>query len=195
MDNDRRKIELMNSLLMSLPGTPIIYYGDEIGMGDNIWLRDRNGVRTPMQWSAEENAGFSSAHPGVLFAPVIDDSEFSYRTVNVANQEKNPTSLLNWTRRMIRTRKMVKGFGRGTFTILDVDNPHVLVFERRYEDEHIVCVFNFSCAMQSVRMPIGVTERSPVRDLIGGSTLHDARARLKYQMTLGPRGYAWLMVG
>jgi maltose alpha-D-glucosyltransferase/alpha-amylase len=195
VDNDRSQLELLNALLFSLPGSPIIYYGDEIGMGDNIWLRDRNGVRTPMQWSADENAGFSTAHPGVLFAPVIDDSEYSYRTVNVANQEKNPTSLLNWTRRMIQTRKKVRGFGRGTFTILDVDNPHILVFERKYENEHIVCVFNFSRALQSVRIPIRVPGPTPVRDLIGGSTLHDARARLKYQLTLGPRGYAWLLVG
>jgi maltose alpha-D-glucosyltransferase/alpha-amylase len=195
VDNDRSQLELLNALLFSLPGSPIIYYGDEIGMGDNIWLRDRNGVRTPMQWSADENAGFSTAHPGVLFAPVIDDSEYSYRTVNVANQEKNPTSLLNWTRRMIQTRKKVRGFGRGTFTILDVDNPHILVFERKYENEHIVCAFNFSRALQSVRIPIGVPGPTTVRDLIGGSTLHDARARLKYQITLGPRGYAWLLVG
>ena len=186
---------VLNALLFSLPGSPIIYYGDEIGMGDNIWLRDRNGVRTPMQWTAEEDAGFSTAHPGVLFAPVIDESEFSYRTVNVANQERNPTSLLNWTRRMIALRKTVRAFGRGSFRILDVDNPHVLAFKRRYEGDLVVCAFNFSRAMQSVRLPIDIAERSTVRDLIGGSTLHEARPRSRYQMTLGPRGYAWLQVG
>jgi maltose alpha-D-glucosyltransferase / alpha-amylase len=195
VDNDRSQLELLNALLFSLPGSPIIYYGDEIGMGDNIWLRDRNGVRTPMQWSAEENAGFSTTHPGVVFAPVIDESEFSYRTVNVANQDKNPTSLLNWMRNMIKVRKSVRSFGRGSFTILDVDNPHVLAFERKHEDEHIVCVFNFSKALQSVRLPIGVAGPSSVQDVIGGSRLHDARTRMKYQLTLAPRGYAWLKVG
>ncbi|HEX3303146.1 MAG TPA: maltose alpha-D-glucosyltransferase [Thermomicrobiales bacterium] len=194
VDNDRSQLELLNALLFSLPGSPIVYYGDEIGMGDNIWLRDRNGVRTPMQWSADENAGFSSAHPGVLFAPVIDEGEFSYRTVNVANQDRNPTSLLNWMRKIIAIRKQVKAFGRGSFTILDVDNPHIFAFERKHENERVLCVFNFSQAMQSVAVPLKVTERRQVRDMIGGSTLHDARTRGKYQITLGPRGYAWLCV-
>ena len=194
VDNDRAQLELLNALLFSLPGSPIVYYGDEIGMGDNIWLRDRNGVRTPMQWSADENAGFSSAHPGVLFAPVIDEGEFSYRTVNVANQDRNPTSLLNWMRKVIAIRKQVKAFGRGSFSILDVDNPHIFAFERTYGNEHVLCVFNFSRSMQSVGIPLKVTERRNVRDMIGGSALHDARARGKYQLTLGPRGYAWLCV-
>jgi maltose alpha-D-glucosyltransferase/alpha-amylase len=195
VDNDRAQLELLNALLFSLPGSPIVYYGDEIGMGDNIWLRDRNGVRTPMQWSAEENAGFSSAHPGVLFAPVIDESEYSYRTVNVANQDRNPTSLLNWMRRVITIRKQTKVFGRGSFTILDLDNPHIFAFERCFEGERVVCAFNFSRAMQSVGLPLSVGQRTPVQDMIGGSKLHDARTRGKYQFTLGPRGYAWLRIG
>ncbi len=195
LDNDRAQIELMNALLFSMPGSPIIYYGDEIGMGDNIWLRDRNGVRTPMQWSSEENAGFSTAHPGVLFAPVIDEGEFSYRTVNVANQDRNPTSLLNWTRKVIAVRREHRTFGRGSFTILDVDNPHIFAFEREYEGERIVCAFNFSKAMQSVRIPVQVEDRTEVWDLIGGSQLHDAGRRQKYQLTMAPRGYAWLKLG
>ena len=126
---------------------------------------------------------FSSAHPGVLFAPVIDEGEFSYRTVNVANQDRNPTSLLNWMRKVIAIRKQVKAFGRGSFSILDVDNPHIFAFERKYGNEHVLCVFNFSQSMQSVGIPLKVTERRNVRDMIGGSTLHDARARGKYQLT------------
>ena len=195
VDNDRAQLELLNALLFSLPGSPIIYYGDEIGMGDNIWLRDRKGLRTPMQWSADENAGLSTAHPGVLFAPVIDEGEYSYRTVNVANQSRNPTSLLNWTRRMIQIRKNNPAFGRGSFEILDVDNRHILAFERTYQDQRVLCLFNFSTAMQSVRVPVSVTERSPVVDIIGDSELHEVTVRQKYQMTLGPRGYAWLRIG
>jgi maltose alpha-D-glucosyltransferase/alpha-amylase len=195
VDNDRSQLELLNALLFSLPGSPIIYYGDEIGMGDNIWLRDRNGVRTPMQWSADENAGFSTAHPGVLFAPVIDEGEFSYRTINVSNQDRNPSSLLNWTRRMVKIRKSISAFGRGEFTIVDADNPHIFAFERCFENQRVVCIYNFSTAMQSVRMPISVCATTPVFDLIGGSRLHDVRARNRYQMTLAPRGYAWLRIG
>jgi maltose alpha-D-glucosyltransferase/alpha-amylase len=195
VDNDRSQLELLNALLFSLPGSPIIYYGDEIGMGDNIWLRDRNGVRTPMQWSADENAGFSTAHPGVLFAPVIDEGEFSYRTINVSNQDRNPSSLLNWMRRMVKIRKSISAFGRGEFTIVDADNPHIFAFERCFENQRVVCIYNFSTAMQSVRMPISVGATTPVSDLIGGSRLHDVRARNRYQMTLAPRGYAWLRIG
>ena len=195
LNNDRYQLELLNALLFSLPGSPIVYYGDEIGMGDNIWLRDRNGVRTAMQWSAETNAGFSDAHTGVLFSPLIDDGEFSYRTVNVANQNSNPTSLLSWTRNIIRIRKTVRAFGRGSFTILDSDNPHVLAYERAYEDERILCVFNFSRALQTTKLPVRVENRTGVADLIGGSTLHSISPRQRYQFTLGPRGYAWLKLG
>jgi maltose alpha-D-glucosyltransferase/alpha-amylase len=195
VNNDRAQLELLNALLFSLPGSPIVYYGDEIGMGDNIWLRDRNGVRTPMQWSGEANAGFSDGHPGVLFAPVIDEGEYSYRTVNVANQDKNPTSLLNWTRNIIRIRKQVTSFGRGEFTILDADNPHILAYERSFGGERILCLFNFSRALQSTKVPVRVNARTPVTDLIGGSSLHPVSPRQRYTFTLGPRGYAWLKIG
>jgi maltose alpha-D-glucosyltransferase/alpha-amylase len=195
VDNDRRQIELLNAMLFSLPGSPIVYYGDEIGMGDNIWLRDRNGVRTPMQWNASDNAGFSTSSADQLFSPVIDEGEYSYRTINVENQQKNPASLLNWTRTIIQLRKQYKAFGRGSFTILDVTNPHVLVYERTYGDERFICVFNFATSMQSVALPVNVSGVTPVRDVIGGSQLHDAKARQKYQLTMGPRGYAWLRIG
>lgn len=195
VDNDRAQLELLNALLFSLPGSPIIYYGDEIGMGDNILLRDRNGVRTAMQWNGELNAGFSQAAPEQLYAPLIDEGEFSYRTVNVENQQKNPTSLLNWTRRMIELRRQHRVFGRGTFEIIEVKNPHVFVFAREFEGQRVVCLFNFARSMQSVSVPVHVTERTDVTDLIGGSSLHPASARKPYQVTLGPRGYAWLQIG
>ena len=120
--NDRRRIELMNALMFSLPGTPVLYYGDEIGMGDNIYLGDRNGVRTPMQWSSDRNAGFSRANPQQLYLPVIVDPEFYYATINVESQQNNPSSLLWWMKRLIALRKRYRAFGRGTFELLQSDN-------------------------------------------------------------------------
>src|SRR6059036_2633552 len=137
MENGRRQMEAMNALLMSLPGTPIIYYGDEIGMGDNIYLGDRNGVRTPMQWSTDRNAGFSEAESAALYSPVIVDPPYGYQGINVAAQERTSTSLLRWMRRLIVVRKEFKAFGRGTWEPLHPDNRRVLVFIRRYKDEMI----------------------------------------------------------
>src|SRR5437762_3162711 len=138
MEGGRRQVELMNALLMSLPGTPIIYYGDEIGMGDNIYLGDRNGVRTPMQWSADRNAGFSEADTAALYAPLIADPPFSYHSVNVAAQERTPTSFLKWMRRLIGIRKLYHAFGRGSFEALDPNNRRVLVFLRRLNDDEVI---------------------------------------------------------
>ena len=140
LENSRRKIELMNSLLLSLPGAPVIYYGDEIGMGDNVYLGDRNGVRTPMQWSGDRNAGFSRADPARLYDPVITDPVYGYQAVNVEAQERLPTSLLEWMRRMIRVRKRFKAFGRGSLEFLNADNRRVLAYVRAYEDEVLLCV-------------------------------------------------------
>src|SRR5207247_8643955 len=142
MEGGRRQMELMNALLMSLPGTPIIYYGDEIGMGDNIYLGDRNGVRTPMQWTSDRNAGFSESDTAALFAPLIVDPPYGYHTVNVAAQEKVPTSLLRWMRRLISVRQEYKAFGRGTWEPLQANNRRVLVFLRRYKHALILCVHN-----------------------------------------------------
>ena len=152
MGNDRRKIELMNVLLFSLPGTPVIYYGDEIGMGDNYYLGDRNGVRTPMQWSPDRNAGFSPANPQKLFLPVIIDPEYHYEAVNVENQAQNPSSLFWWMRRMIDLRKRFKAFGRGSFEFITPDNPKVLAFVRSYEDETILVLVNLSRFSQAVEI-------------------------------------------
>src|SRR5262245_52226610 len=135
LGSDRRRIELMMGLLLSLPGTPVLYYGDEIGMGDNIFLGDRNGVRTPMQWSADRNAGFSRANPQRLYLPVVIDPDYSYEAVNVQSQLDNPHSLLWWTRRIIAQRQRFRAFGRGTLEFLYPANRKVLAFVRRYEGE------------------------------------------------------------
>src|SRR5690606_23566415 len=130
LENDRRKIELMNGLLFSLPGTPVVYYGDEIGMGDNFYLGDRDSVRTPMQWSADRNAGFSRANPQQLFLPPVIDPEYHYEKVNVEAQQRNPSSLLWWMRRLIALRRRHPVFGRGDLQFVDSDNPKVLAFTR-----------------------------------------------------------------
>ena len=130
LGNDRRKIELLNALLFSLPGTPVIYYGDEIGMGDNVYLGDRNGVRTPMQWSADRNAGFSAANPHRLYLPLITEQGYHYESVNVETQAANPASLLSWMRQLIALRKRHRVLGRGSIDFLEPDNHHVLAFVR-----------------------------------------------------------------
>jgi len=152
MGNDRRMIELMYVLLFTLPGTPIIYYGDEIGMGDNYYLGDRNGVRTPMQWSPDRNAGFSMANPQRLYLPVVIDPEYHYEAVNVETQSNNPSSFLWWMRRMIALRKRYKAFGRGSLEFRALDNPKVLAFVRRHEDETILVLVNFSRFSQMVEI-------------------------------------------
>jgi maltose alpha-D-glucosyltransferase / alpha-amylase len=144
MDNNRSKIELMNSLLFSLPGTPVIYYGDEIGMGDNYYLGDRDGVRTPMQWSPDRNAGFSETNPQQLYLPAIIDPEYHYEAVNVEMQRKNTSSLFWFMKRMISMRKNYKAFGHGAMKFLHVDNPKILVFTRTYEDETLLIICNLS---------------------------------------------------
>ena len=188
--NDRRRIELMFGLLFSLPGTPVIYYGDEIGMGDNIYLGDRNGVRTPMQWSADRNAGFSRANPQRLFLPVIIDPEYHYETVNVEAQQSNPSSLLWWVKRLITLRKQFRSFGRGTFELLRPDNSKVLAFIRKYDDESILVVANLSRFVQYVQLDLkeyaGI---APVEVL--GRTAFPEIGNEPYLLTLGPHGFIW----
>ncbi len=152
MGDDRRKIELMNVLLFCLPGTPIIYYGDEIGMGDNYYLGDRNGVRTPMQWSPDRNAGFSPTNPQKLYLPVIIDPEYHYEARNVENQAKNPSSLLWWMKRMIDLRKRFKAFGWGSLEFITLENPKILAMLRKYEDETILVLINLSRTAQFVQI-------------------------------------------
>jgi maltose alpha-D-glucosyltransferase / alpha-amylase len=190
MESGRRQIELMNALLMSMPGTPIIYYGDELGMGDNIYLGDRNGVRTPMQWSADRNAGFSEADTAALFAPLIVDPPYGYHTVNVAAQERVPTSLLRWMRRLIGVRQEYQAFGRGTWEPVDAANRRVLVFLRRYRDEQILCVNNLSRFAQFVELDL--------RDFNGlvplelwSKNAFPRIGELPYLLTLGPHNFLW----
>ncbi len=190
LGNNRRKIELMNSLLFSLPGTPVLYYGDEIGMGDNIYLGDRNGVRTPMQWSADRNAGFSRANPQRLYLPVIVDPEYHFETVNVEAQQANPSSLLWWTRRLIALRKRFKAFGRGTIEFLYPDNRKVLAFLRRYENECVLVVANLSRFSQYVQLDLSSVRGSIPVELFGRSEFPPVGTE-PYVLTLGPHGFYW----
>ena len=154
LENSRRRIELLHGLLFSMPGTPVVYYGDEIGMGDNIYLGDRNGVRTPMQWTGDRNAGFSRADPARLFAPPIMDPVYGYQAINVEAQERAPFSLLNWMKRMIGLRKQSHVFGRGTIEFLPADNRKILAYVRKYQDEEILCVANLSRSVQPVQLDL-----------------------------------------
>ncbi len=154
VDNSRRRIELLNSLLLSMPGTPVIYYGDEIGMGDNVYLGDRNGVRTPMQWTPDRNAGFSSADAAALYSPVIMDPVYGYQAVNVEAQERIPGSLLHFTRRIVNMRRRYPVFGRGTLEFLHPENRHVLAYLREHEGVTVLCVANLSRFSQYVELDL-----------------------------------------
>ncbi len=190
MGNNRRRIELMNGLLFSLPGTPIIYYGDEIGMGDNIFLGDRNGVRTPMQWSGDRNAGFSTANAQRLYFPVITDPEYHYSTVNVETQQANPQSLLWWMKRLIALRKRYRAFGRGSIEFLHPENRKVLAFVRKYEDETILVIANLSRFVQAVELDLSEYRGfSPIE--MFGSNEFPSIGDLPYFITLGPHSFYW----
>ena len=154
LDNDRRKIELAFSLLFTLPGSPVIYYGDEIGMGDDIWLDDRNGVRTPMQWDSGVNAGFSTAPTEILYAPIINEGEFSYQKLNVTMQEDDPESFLNWLRRQIRLRKQYTAIGRGNLQILSTNNKSVLAYLRQYQEQNLLIINNLSSESTQIHLDL-----------------------------------------
>src|SRR5207249_4089892 len=190
LDDNRRKMELLNSLLFSLPGTPVIYYGDEIGMGDNIYLGDRNGVRTPMQWSADRNAGFSRANPQRLYLPVIIDPEYRYEAVNVEAQANNRHSLLWWMKRLISFRKRSKVFGRGSLEFLSSENRKVLAFVRRYQDEAVFVVANLSRFAQSVDLDLSAFKGSVPLELFG-QTRFPPVSNAPYSLTLGPHIFYW----
>jgi maltose alpha-D-glucosyltransferase/alpha-amylase len=190
LENSRRKIELMNSLLLSLPGAPVLYYGDEIGMGDNVYLGDRNGVRTPMQWSGDRNAGFSRADPARLYDPVITDPVYGFQAVNVEAQERLPTSLLEWMRRLIRVRKRFKAFGRGRLEFLNADNRRVLAYIRAYEDEVLLCVVNLSRFVQPAELDLSAYDGWQPIEMIG-ETAFPLIGELPYFVTLGPHSFYW----
>jgi maltose alpha-D-glucosyltransferase/alpha-amylase len=190
LGNDRRRIELMNGLLFSLPGAPVLYYGDEIGMGDNIYLGDRNGVRTPMQWSADRNAGFSRTNPQKLFLPVITDPEYHYEAVNVELQQGNPHSLLWWMRRLIALRKRHLAFSRGTLELLDPQNHRVLAFLRRHGEETLLVVANLSRFVQHVELDLSAFRGATPVELFG-HTPFPRVGDLPYLLTLGPHSFYW----
>jgi maltose alpha-D-glucosyltransferase/alpha-amylase len=190
LDGDRRRIELMNALLFSLPGSPIIYYGDEIGMGDNIYLGDRNGVRTPMQWSGGWNAGFSSADPERLAQPLISNALYGYQAVNVEAQERSPHSLLNWMRRLIHVRKSTKVFSRGRLTFLRPPNHRVVAYVRTLGDEHVLVVSNLASTAQSVELDLRELAGAIPVEMFGGS-LFPRVGDSPYVLTLGPYGFYW----
>jgi maltose alpha-D-glucosyltransferase/alpha-amylase len=188
MDNDLSKIKLMNCLLMSLPGTPIIYYGDEIGMGDNIYLGDRNSVRTPMQWSPDRNAGFSRADPQRLYLPPIMDPVYGYEAVNVEAQQREPASLLNWVKRLITVRQAHQAFGRGSLTFLHPGNRKILAYVRDYDDEILLCVVNLARSAQPVELDLAAFKgRVPVE--LAGQTPFPAIGELPYLLTLAGHGF------
>ncbi len=190
LDNGRRQIEMMNSLLFSMPGSPVLYYGDEIGMGDNIYLGDRNGVRTPMQWSGDRNAGFSRADWARLYSPVIMDPVYGYTAVNVEAQSRVPTSLLNWMKRMIAVRKRYHAFGRGSIRFLHPENLKVLVYLREWEGEVLLCVVNLSRFVQYAELDLSEFNGWQPVELIG-EIRFPRIGELPYFVTLGPHAFYW----
>jgi maltose alpha-D-glucosyltransferase / alpha-amylase len=190
LENDRRKIELLNSMLFSMPGTPVLYYGDEIGMGDNIYLGDRDGVRTPMQWSPDRNGGFSRADPARLFLPAIQDPIYGFAGVNVEAQLANPSSLLNWMRRMISVRRAHLAFGRGTLRFLYPSNRKVLAYLREWDDDRLLCIVNVSRAPQAVELDLSEFRGAIPTELTAGS-IFPPIGQLPYLLTLPSYGFFW----
>ncbi len=190
LEGDRRRIELMNSMLMSLPGSPFVYYGDEIGMGDNVFLRDRNGVRTPMQWSGGWNAGFSAADPERLWLPIISNPVFGYQAVNVEAQRRNGSSLLYWMQRLVRVRKSSRVFGRGSIEFLHPANHRVLAYTRSLGEETVLVVHNLASTAQAVELDLSSMAGAIPIEMFGGSIFPRIRTH-PYAMTLGPYGFFW----
>src|SRR5712675_985880 len=195
MENNRRRIELLNSLLFSFPGTPILYYGDEIGMGDHIYLGDRNGVRTPMQWNGDRNAGFSTAVPAKLYFPVIMDPIWGYQSINVEAQQSDQSSLLHWTRNMIALRKLFHVFGRGTQEFLNPDNRKILAYIRHYEEngisESVLCVANLSRFSQPVSLDLAKFAGMIPVEMLGYVPFPPLTTQ-PYPLTLAPYSFLWL---
>ena len=193
VENGRPRIELMNSLIFSMPGTPILYYGDEIGMGDNVYLGDRNGVRTPMQWSSDRNAGFSRADPARLYFPVIMDPVYGYEAINVEAQERSPFSLLHWMKRMIALRRQHPVFGRGSLEFIRTVNRKVLTYVRRYGDDVILCVANLSRTVQPVEIPLSQFAGLTPVEMLGQIQLPKIGDQ-PYFLTLAPYGFYWFQL-
>jgi maltose alpha-D-glucosyltransferase/alpha-amylase len=193
VENSRRRLELLNALLLSMPGTPVIYYGDEIGMGDNVYLGDRNGVRTPMQWTPDRNAGFSDADAAALYSPVIVDPVYGYESVNVEAQERIPGSLLHWMRRILRVRAQYPAFGRGTLRFLHPENTRVLAYLRQHEGVTILCVANLSRFAQYVELDLSVFNGMVPVEMIGFVHFPPI-GELPYLLTFAPHGFYWFVL-
>jgi maltose alpha-D-glucosyltransferase/alpha-amylase len=193
LENSRDQIELFTGLLLSLPGSPVLYYGDEIGMGDNIYLGDRDGVRTPMQWNADRNAGFSVADPQALYLPVILDPVYGYQAINVEAQMRSSSSLLNWTRKMLGIRKQHPVFGMGSYDELGASNPSVLAFVREFGDDVVLCVNNLSRFPQPVELDLSRFEGRRLVELSGGVQF-PAIGELPYLLSLSGHGFLWFAV-
>ena len=190
LENDTDQIELFTAMLLSLPGSPVLYYGDEIGMGDNIWLGDRDSVRTPMQWTPDRNAGFSTAEPGRLTLPVVMDAVYGYQVTNVESYLTNTSSLLHWTRHMIEVRKENPAFGLGDFTDIGGSNPSVLSYVREFGDDIVLCVNNLSRFPQPVELDLRRHEGYQPIELMGGVRFPPI-GELPYLLTLAPHGFYW----
>jgi maltose alpha-D-glucosyltransferase/alpha-amylase len=193
LDNDRNQLELFTALLLSLPGSPVLYYGDEIGMGDNIWLGDRDAVRSPMQWTPDRNAGFSTCDPGRLYLPLIMDPLYGYQAVNVEAQLNSTTSLLHWTRHMIEVRKRHPAFGLGEYHELGGSNPSVLAYVRSYEDDIVLCVNNMSRFPQPVELDLSPWQGCRPHELTGGVPFPRI-GELPYLLTLPGHGFYWFSI-
>ena len=193
LDNDRRRIELLNCLLLTLPGSPIIYYGDEIGMGDNVHLGDRDGVRTPMQWSRERNAGFSAADEERLYLPVITDAVYGYQAVNVAAQDRTPSSLLNTMRRLIAARRTSPAFGRGSIDFLRPRNPRVIAYLRRSQRDVVLIVANLAASPQPVELDLAAFAGATPVEILGRTRFPTVREQ-PYFLSLGPHGFYWFLL-
>ncbi|MGH3503047.1 MAG: maltose alpha-D-glucosyltransferase [Nocardioidaceae bacterium] len=193
LDNDANQMELFTALLLSLPGSPVLYYGDEIGMGDNIWLGDRDGVRTPMQWTPDRNGGFSQVTPGRLHLPAIMDPVFGFQAVNVESQLENTSSLLHWTRRMIHARKQHPAFGLGSFSDLGGSNPSVFSFSRDFGDDTVLCVNNLSRFPQPVELDLRRWEGNVPVELLGHVSFPEI-GELPYLLTLSGHGFYWFLI-
>ena len=194
LGNDRARIEVANSLLFTLPGAPVVYYGDELGMGDNIWLEDRDGVRTPMQWSAEPNAGFSTASAEELYAPLIENEAYGYQQLNVEAQRADPGSLLNWMRRAIRVRKAHAALARGEVCFLEAANQAVLAYLRSEGEETILVANNLSAEEQVIELDLADFAGARPNDLLSGQQMA-AITREPYRLELARYGYRWLQLG
>ena len=193
LDNGRDEIELMHAILFSLPGSPVLYYGDEIAMGDNVYLGDRDGVRTPMQWTGDRNGGFSRADFAQLYAPPLMDPVYGYQAVNVEAQLRTPTSLLRWLRRFIALRKEHPVFGFGTFEPLEPSNPRIFAHVRRYEDDVMLCVHNLARSAQAVELDLSAFEGRHPEEIFGRSRF-PAIGQWPYLLTLAPRGFYWFQL-